>query len=240
MNELKIENVPELPFDVEEAVNQLRISIGFCGDNIKVIMLTSSMPNEGKSFIAMHLWKQMADVGLKTLLIDCDLRNSEMRAKNGIHAVGDEKIMGIAHYLAGKVPLQNALYKTSIPRGYMIPLATCVSNPSILFENERFGAMIEECRKIFDYVIIDTPPLANVADALTVAGSCDGSILVVRSGETPKKAVENTLQLLNRTEIPLLGVVLNRADASGKSSPYYRRYYNRYGYYNKYGYGDGK
>ena len=101
MNKLIIQNLPELPFDVEEAINQLRVNLGFCGDQIKTIMVTSSLPNEGKSFIAVYLWKMLAGLGSSTLLIDCDLRKSEMRAKYGISST--EKITGIAHYLAGKV-----------------------------------------------------------------------------------------------------------------------------------------
>ena len=102
MNKLIIQNLPELPFDVEEAINQLRVNLGFCGDQIKTIMVTSSVPNEGKSFIAMQLWRMMAEVGTPSLLIDCDFRNSEMRRKYGLHSADKEKLMGAAHYLAGK------------------------------------------------------------------------------------------------------------------------------------------
>ena len=106
MNHLTIQHLPELPFEIEEAVNQLRVNLGFCGDQIKTVMITSSVPNEGKSFITMQLWRMMAEVGSRVLLIDCDLRKSEMRAKYGISS--DEKITGIAHYLAGKVELPDA------------------------------------------------------------------------------------------------------------------------------------
>ena len=90
-----------------------------------------------------------------------------------------------------------------------------------------------------DYVLIDTPPLGSVADALTVAGYCDGSLLVVRSGDTPRKLIENSVQLLQRTETPMLGMVLNRADTGRKGNGYYYNHYYRYGY-NDYGYGRSK
>ena len=70
-----------LPFDVTEALNQLRINLGFCGDQIKTIMVTSSVPNEGKSFVTMQLWKMIAEVGTPAILIDCDLRNSRDTAQ---------------------------------------------------------------------------------------------------------------------------------------------------------------
>ena len=236
MKKLQIRNMPELPFEVSEPLNQLRINLGFCGNEIKTIMFTSSMPNEGKSFLAIQLWKMMAEVGTPTLLIDCDFRNSEMRSKYGM--VGNEKIIGCPYYLSGKADLQDVLYKTDIPNGYIIPVTSLLANPTILLEGQRFGQMIETCSKTFGAVLIDTPPLGNVADALNIAAYCDGTVLVVRSGETPRKMVDNSVQLLKRTETPLLGIVLNRADVSGKSSLYYQRYYgSKYYYNNHYGYG---
>ena len=196
MNKLIIQNLPELPFDVEEAINQLRVNLGFCGDQIKTIMVTSSLPNEGKSFIAVYLWKMLAGLGSSTLLIDCDLRKSEMRAKYGISST--EKITGIAHYLAGKVELQDAIYSTNIPNGFFLPLSRPIANPAILLENERFSSMTKQCREIFDFILIDTPPLGRVADALKIATHVDGTVMVVRSGQTPRKVVEDAMGQLQR------------------------------------------
>lgn len=98
--------------------------------------------------------------------------------------------------------------------------------------------MIQNCRDVFDIVIVDTPPLGSVADALNISTRCDGTLLVVRSNAVPRKLVENSVQLLKRTETPLLGIALNRMDVGKKSSLYYDRYY-RYGNYHKYyGYGE--
>ena len=238
MKRLEIGRLPQLPFDMTEALNQLRINLSFCGDSVKTIMVTSSVPNEGKSFLVMQLWKMMAELGTPTLLIDCDLRKSEFRNKYNIRS--SEPITGVAHYLAGKTTLDDAIYQTNVPNGYMIPVNTTVANPSILLENERFGRMIRDSRERFGCVLIDTPPLGNVADGLKIATHCDGTVLVVRSGETPRKLVENSVQLLHRTETPLLGVVLNRADIGSKSNAYYRRYYRSGYYYNGYGYGPKK
>lgn len=236
MKELYIGNMPQLPFDISEALNQLRVNLGFSGENIKTIMVTSTAPNEGKSFICMNLWKMMADLGMKTLLIDCDLRNSEIRTKYG---VSGQNLVGVAHYLSGKVDFQEVIYQTNIPNGFMIPLVTNIANPTILLEGKRFKNMIDSCAKVFDYVIIDTPPLGNVADALNIASHCDGSLLVVGSGVVPRKMVENSVQMLRRTDTALLGMVLNRVQVDRKSRSYYSRYY-RYGkYYKSYGYGYG-
>ncbi|NCB32995.1 MAG: polysaccharide biosynthesis tyrosine autokinase [Erysipelotrichia bacterium] len=232
MKDMSIENMPELPFDVTESLNQLRVSLGFSGENIKTIEITSSTPNEGKSFVAMNLWKMMADVGNRVLLIDCDLRNSEMRSKWGLQT--NEELVGIVHFLAAKADVYDIVYKTNIANGYIIPVAACVPNPTILLEGKRFGELLEVCKSQFDYILLDTPALGSVVDALKIATYCDGSLLVIRSGETPRKMVENSVSLLNRTETPLLGVVLNRADTSKRGNNYYYNHYYRYGYHGEY------
>ena len=110
-----------------------------------------------------------------------------------------------------------------------------MTNPAILLESERFAQMIKHCRQRFGVVLIDTPPLGSVADALNIATHCDGTVLVVRGNETPRKVVGDSVQQLKRTGVPLLGVVLSRAEMNSKSSLYYKRYY-KFGYYYK-GYG---
>ena len=235
MKTLDIKNLPDLSFDVQEALNQFRINLGFCGDNIKKVMITSSVPNEGKSFISVQLWKMMAEVGVNTLLIDCDLRNSEMRSKIGI-SYPDGNVLGCAHYLAGKARLDDVLYKTNIKNGYMIPCGGTVINPAMILESKAFNQMLEQVTDVFDFIIIDTPPLSNVADGLNIATKVDGTVLVVRSDDTPRKFISNSVQLLKRTSTPLLGIVLNRIDTHSNGNRYYSRYYKKgYYYYNNYG-----
>ena len=230
MKNINITKMPELPFDVQEAVNQLRINIGFTGDSIKTIMVTSSVPNEGKSFVTMGLWRNIASVGNKAILIDADIRNSEMRDRYGFQS--EDGLVGIEHFLSGKLGLHEVIYSTNVNNGFMIPVSTNVIDPTILLESDRFAKLIEVCKENFDYVIIDTPPLNSVADALNITKYCDGSLLVVASNSTSRKIVNNTITSLKRTETPLLGVVLNRVDTSRRGAAY--GYYYRYG---GYGYG---
>lgn len=228
MKTIVIKNLPELPFEVTEAINQLRINLSLSGSNIKKVMITSSVPNEGKSFVAINLWRSMAEMGKKTLLIDCDLRNSEMRSQYNFSGV--EKFSGIAYFLSGQVNLNDTIYRTNVDNGYIIPVTTAVSNPSMLLEDPLFKGMLTECLKVFDFIIVDTPPLGSVADALKIATNCDGSVLVVHGGSTPRKLVQNAVQLLQKTGKPLLGTVLNRVNTGKGSSRYYYRQYYRYGY----------
>jgi len=236
MNKLQINKMPQLPFEVSEAINQLRINLSFCGSDVKTIMITSSTPNEGKSFVTMQLWRTIAELGTPTVLIDCDFRKSKMRSKYGMSASGH--LTGGVHYLAGKAELADVIYETNVPNGYIIPVAKTVTNPNILLESERFAEMIEQCRQRFGIVLIDTPPIGSVADALNIATHCDGTVLVVRGSETPRKVVGDSVQQLKRTGVPLLGVVLNRAEVNSRSSLYYKRYYKSGFYYKGYGYGE--
>lgn len=234
MNNLTITNMPNLSFDVQEAINQLRVNLGFTGETIKVIMVTSALPNEGKSFVAMNLWKNIASVGNRVVLIDADIRNSEIRDRYGFQS--EEGLVGIEHYLSGQIDGNNVLYATNIKNAYIIPVSTNVIDPTTLLESSRFEDLINSSRETFDYVIVDTPPLGSVADALNIARYCDGSVLVIASGNTPRKLAGDVITSLRRTEKPLLGVVLNRVDTSGRNTNY--GYYYRYGYgYGRYGYG---
>ena len=228
MKQLVIKKIPDLPYYLTEALNQLRVSLSFSGENVKVIMVTSSMPNEGKSFITMQLWKMMAEVGKRVICIDGDLRNSEMKSRWGFSIDGD--MPGIVHGLSGQAGWNDIVYATDIPNGYIIPGEVNVSNPVNLLEGQRFNSLMDLCRREFDYVLIDTPPLGAVADALSIGPNTDGSLLVIRSGVTKRRAVENSVSLLQRSSIPLLGIVLNRADTNRRSSYYYNSYY-RYDYY---------
>lgn len=223
MKKLELRKLPQLPFEVSEAVNQLRVNLSFCGSDVKVIMVTSGASNEGKSFVTVQLWRMIAELGTPAVLIDCDFRKSEMRSKYAMATSGN--LIGGVHYLAGKAELDDVIYETNVPNGYIIPVAKTVTNPAILLESERFTQMVKHCRQRYGVVLIDTPPLGNVADALNIATHCDGTVLVLRGSETPRKLAMDAVRQLKRTEVPLLGVVLNRAQVDSKSSLYYKRYY---------------
>lgn len=227
MKTLEINNLPTLPFDVSEAINQLRVNLSFTGSDMKVIMVTSSLPNEGKSFVSINLWRSLASVGKRVLLLDCDLRMSELVSRLDVRASGN--FVGTAHVLSGQADFADVIYRTNIPNGYILPVTTFVSDPTILLENNRFSVLMDSCRETFDYVIVDTSPLGSVSDALRISTKCDGSVLVVRSGFTKKRIVNDSVQALKRANVSLLGIVLNRVDTSKKSSSYYYKDYAKYG-----------
>lgn len=227
MNTLTLKNLTTLPYDVEEALNRLRVNIGFCGKQYKKILITSSTPDEGKSFISVNLWRHLAEAGNRVVLVDLDLRKSVLRARYQIHS-GDKDFLGVAHYLSDQAKLEDVVYETNLENAYFVPTASTVTNPTILLQSERFDSMLDHLSEEFDYVLIDTPPLANVADGGFIASKCDGAVLVVRSGKTPRNLISASVKQIERSGCDLMGVVLNRTEM--KNSMYYSKY-AKYGYY---------
>ena len=107
MNKIKMDLTKELPYAVEESINRLRINVSFLGNEIKKIMVVSTMPNEGKSFVTLQMWRQMASAGIKSVFVDGDMRNSVIVNKYGIEKEDGSEMKGLAHYLAEEFPLEN-------------------------------------------------------------------------------------------------------------------------------------
>lgn len=235
MKTILLNNLDKLPYGAEEALNRLRVNVGFCGDRFRKITITSSTPNEGKSFVSTNLWRMLSEAGFRTVLLDADMRKSVMRSRYQI-ATGDKGLLGLVHYLAGQVELEDVLYKTNIDNGFLLPTSYTVSNPAILLQTDRFTSLLNCLAGEFDYVLVDTPPLSNVADGDLIASQCNGALLVVRSGVTPRALISASLKQIERAGCALMGVVLNRVEA--KSNPYYYEY-SKYGYYSDY-YGSEK
>ena len=226
MRKIHIDNMPELPYAMEEAINRLRINISFLGTDVRKIMVISTLPNEGKSFVAMQLWHQIAQAGTPTILLDGDMRKSVMADKYEIVSEDKKELRGISHYLSSDDSIKDAVYKTQWENGDILPNIDNVVNPSMLLESERFEEMLHHMEKRYRYVFIDSPPLSLVSDGERIGNLCDGAILVVRGGVTSKHLVKNSIRQLERANCPLLGIVLNRVEGS-KSGYYYKRYGGR-------------
>ena len=220
--------IKDVPYAAEEALNRLRVNIKFCGKNTKKIVITSSIPNEGKSTVSIRLWKLLAEAGFPTVLVDVDLRKSELKNKYRVKGIQE----GLNHFLSGLAEYEDVVYETNIPNGHIVPVSTLLENPAVLLEDPRMGELLDKLAEDYRYVIIDTPPLDNISDGALLASMSDGAVLVVRCGETPKALVRQSLQQLERVECPVLGTVLNRAEVKRGA---YKKYYARYGsYYGSY------
>ena len=225
-----IEVIPELPYSIEESMNRLRINVNFLGSDIRKIMVVSSEPNEGKSFIAMYLWRQMASAGEKSILVDVDLRKSVMVDTYRISREDGKELWGTTHYLSDNKALEDCILTTYLENGDLLPNVNNVVNPSMLLESSRFAGLLDILGQHYRYVFLDVPPMGLVSDAELIGNLCDGALLVVRAGMTSRSIIRNSIAQLERAGCPLLGVILNRAGAGGGK---YGKYYGKYGKYYK-------
>lgn len=217
----------ELDYSANESYKSLRTNLLFCGEEKKVIAITSCTHNEGKSTVSINLAMSLADSGKKVLFIDADLRKSVLTGKTEVEG----EIKGLSHLLSHQETIDNVIYSTNIPRFYIIYAGTVPPNPAELLGGNYFKKLLEAVRKIYDYVIIDTPPLGSVIDGAVIADACDGSILVIESGAISYRFAQEVKEQMERCNCPILGVILNKVDMSrqGYYGKYYGKYYGEYG-----------
>lgn len=206
---------------LQESYKILRTNL-FYVDKLKVIAVTSTIPNEGKTVTAFNLARGFAEAGKNVVLIDCDLRKSSL--KYLLNVSGNRR--GISEYLTGQSG--NVVFETNIQNLYVIMSGKKPPNPSEILSGEKFGELIEKLKETFDYVIIDTPPVSVAADASIIGRAADGTIMVVRSQVSKKKIIKRVVLSLERNGVRMVGLVLNGV----------KRTSSEYGY--GYGYGYGK
>lgn len=197
----------------------------------QVILVTSALPQEGKTTAAVNLAVTLAQLGDRTLLMDSDMRKPGVRRALNLPA-GKEG--GLSSYLAGACSLEEAITPYAAISN-LLALATgpIPPSPADLLSSHRMREAIAELRRRFKFVVIDSPPIMAATDAVVLSALTDGVLLVVRSGETPKEAFARTRDILASVKCRLLGVVLNAVDAG---APDYRYSYRYYPY--AYGYGE--
>lgn len=220
----------KVPFAVNEAINVLRGNVQLSGNNIRAVAVTSSLAHEGKSSMAFRLAKSMAGLEKRVLYLDGDIRNSTTQIRYEI--MGDK--VGLSEYLCGEASKEKIIYHTDDQWLDMIFTGAKAPNPSALVSGPLFQELMQFLKSIYDYVIVDTPPLNVVIDGLLIAKQCDGTVLVVESGITERAQAEKARRQMEYAGINILGAVVNKVRMNE------RRYGYGYGYgYGKYGYGYG-
>jgi capsular exopolysaccharide synthesis family protein len=220
--------IEPLPFQAREAINVLRGNIQLSGYDVKTIAVTSALKHEGKSSVAFRLAQSMAGLEKKTLYLDCDIRNSATLSRYHV----EQKVVGLSEFLCRQAAIQDVLYRTDDEHMDVLFTGAVAPNPSELFSGEIFEKLLRFLRMKYDYVIVDTPPVNPVIDGVLIAKQCDGTVLVVNSGNSERAQVIRARQQLEYAGIKMLGAVLNMSGGNGKYG------YGRYGY--GYGYGYGK
>lgn len=212
-----------------EAIKTLRTNIQFCGNGIKTIMLTSSLPDEGKSDITFAMASSLAQIGKKVVMVDADIRKSVLVSRYHL----EREVSGLSQYLSGQRSLENVLYDTNIENLSIIFAGPYSPNPADLLEESLFGDMISKLKEKYDYIIVDTPPMGNLIDGAIVARQCDGAVMVIESGSISYRLEQRVKGQLEKSGCRILGVVLNKVNM--KRNGYYSKYYGKYGKYSKYG-----
>lgn len=230
MNKITLENVEKLEFRTEEAYRTLRSNIGFCGANIQTIAITSTVPNEGKSNVSLHLAMSMAEAGYKVCFIDADMRKSVLVGRYRFGMINE----GLTNFLSGQESWEDCLCETDMDNLHMVIAGPVPPNPTELLGSGIFSDKLEELKKEYDYIIIDTPPLGSVIDGAVVASVCDGAVLVIEANKISFRQIRKTKDQLEKSGCRILGSVLNKVDSkSGSYGKYYKKYYGYGDYYGK-------
>jgi capsular exopolysaccharide synthesis family protein len=209
-----------------EAYRALRTSLRLIGlkQPIQTLLVTSPMASEGKTTLAANLGVTMARAGLRVIVVDLDLRRAQLAPM-----LGAPNDFGVMSVLLGEHTLAEVLYEVPISQGVpklrLLPAGPLPPNPSEIMGTARMAELINSLKSAADVVILDTPPLVPVTDALVLSGRVDGVVLVASAGSTRRRHLTRATEYLEQADAPVIGAVLNN---SGQ--------HIRYGYYKKYDY----
>jgi len=221
--DLVTHHAPRSP--LAEAYKELRTStlLASPDEPPRSILVTSCLPQEGKTQTSLNLAIALAQTGRRVLLVDTDLRRPRLHAALGI--VND---FGVSTYLSGNARVEDLLRETIVPNLTALTSGPIPPNPSELLGSRKFVALARDFAETerFDHLIFDSPPLLSVADPVIIAAVLDGTILVVQSGKTPRDAVIRGAGKLRHDSVKVLGAVLN--SISEDEHGYYYHYHYRY------------
>jgi capsular exopolysaccharide synthesis family protein len=239
METVQFGNIKNQSYTMKESLRALKTNIQFCGDDVRTILITSAVPNEGKSTVSLDLARSLTESGKRVLLIDTDMRKSVFVGRLRAQSSSGGEICGLSHYLSGQKKLEDVLYGTEVPRLFMIFAGPSVPNPTEILEKKYFEELLNFGREHFHYIILDCAPIGAAIDAAVVAKHCDGAILVVAQGMASGRMILNVKKQLEASGVKILGAVLNKVRMKKNSyeGGYYGGYYGTY-YGSYYGKGD--
>lgn len=206
---------------LQNAVKTLLANIRFASvdEPVSSIVVTSSVPNEGKTTVSVSLAKAIATSGRDVLIVETDMRRRSLSGRLGVHSR-----QGLYAVLAGDCMLENAVVTTDVPDMYFLDAEPHIPNPADILASHRFRRFVKEVNSKYDYVIFDTPPVGTFVDAAVISAVADATVLVVRERFVKRAELLGAFEQLQKAEANVIGTVLNGcAPASGD---YYYAYYN--------------
>ncbi|MBR3660923.1 MAG: CpsD/CapB family tyrosine-protein kinase [Bacilli bacterium] len=224
MKELVVIEKPNSTFG--EQMKKVRTNLMFSNldDDMKVIMITSSIPGEGKSFISSNLAAAFAQANESTLLIDCDLRKG--RLKKIFNIPPEEK--GLSELLINKNWQEEYIKyinKTDVNKLFVMTCGVYPPNPSELLASDKFKDLLDVLKKNFQIIILDCPPIAGLNDAFVLAKKSDRCVLVANCEKTTMDTLEKSVNELQKMDVKISGIILNDSDIKNNKYYYYGHYY---------------
>jgi len=189
--------------------------------NIKSILITSPLAQEGKSSTVANLGLTLSQANKRVIMVDSDLRKPKLSRIFGLQSGS-----GLTHYVSSRIEAADLLKSTPFPHLFLISSGPIPTNPIELLTSEKMGNLISFLKQSFDYILFDSPPLLAVSDAVAMGSMIDGVILVARGGQTPIPAMKQAKQKLDTHKIKCVGVILNGVDIVEQDGYYAKQYYN--------------
>jgi capsular exopolysaccharide synthesis family protein len=186
--------------------------------------IASAAPSEGKRVCAANLGATLAMAGSSVVILDCDMRRPR---QHKIFKCPRET--GISSVLVGTTPLSEVIVHTLVENLDLIPCGPIPPNPAEIVGSKKIGQLIEALRKDYQHIIIDSPPITAVTDAVMLSRICDSVLMVIHAGTTPKPVVQNGIDQLSAVNARIMGAVLNGVQTGRDSYYYYQYYYYYYG-----------
>ena len=212
---------------MSEAYRALRTSLLLTslGAPPKTIIITSALPQEGKTTTSINTATVLAQKGTRVLLIDADLRRPSIHKTLGMGPRA-----GLSNVLTGGTTLQEATVRsTLLPNLFILPAGTPPPNPAELLASSQMMDLLAELREQYDHIVVDTPPTLSVTDAVVLSTRADAVVLVIRSGQTTKPALRRSRDILAQVNARVAGVLLNAVDLDSPDYYYYYEYQGKYG-----------
>ena len=215
------------PANFVESIRAVRTNLLFSSaeEGCRMVQVTSTAPAEGKSCVSANLAISLAQLGMRTLLIDADLRRPQQH-----HYFGQNAEPGLSNFIVNDVR-EGVIRKTTSKGLVMIPAGTVPPNPVELLGSTQFKRLLESFRERFDWIVFDTPPVLPIADALVTAKTVGSVLFVVVADNTSRRVAGDAIQQLSQSGANVYGAVLNKANLRRHPyyySRYYRRAYERY------------
>ncbi|MBV8759487.1 MAG: polysaccharide biosynthesis tyrosine autokinase [Deltaproteobacteria bacterium] len=213
--------------NVAECCRSVRTNIMFSAADrkLKTIVVSSANPREGKTTTVLYLGTTMAQSGQRVLMIDTDMRRPRLHA-----SIGVSRNSGLSNLILNESDYDEVIKSTEVPNLYVLPCGPLPPNPAELLMTQRFKNVLEELEKRFDRVILDSPPLGIVTDAVVLSKQTDGVILIAKSGKTLRDELKRSARMIHNVNGTIFGVILNALEPDSRSG---YSYYSYYGYAEK-------